>query len=237
MLILGLGSNQGNRLNNLRNALNYLKQIDGLNVIRVSPVYKSDALLLENSPEDWDQFYLNICVSCTTTLSPIILSNELQNIEEKIGRNKERLRWSPRIIDIDILAWEGKTVDTKKLIIPHPELHNRPFALLPFLDLVYNWQEYILNQEKINIISNNIVNWNLENNFIPLNTCQIKHRIDIPKLMAIVNVTPDSFSDGGKNQYKEQALQNIIQLFKDGAEIIDLGQSLLGQELKLFPQK
>ena len=86
MLILGLGTNQGDRTKNLRTALSYLKLIPELKIIQVSPLYRSNALLLENAPKAWNQFYLNVAISCETFIEPIKLLTILKTIETKIGR-------------------------------------------------------------------------------------------------------------------------------------------------------
>jgi 2-amino-4-hydroxy-6-hydroxymethyldihydropteridine diphosphokinase/dihydropteroate synthase len=226
MVILGFGTNQGDRTKNLRTALYHLGLIDQIKIIQVSPLYKSNALLLENTPKDWDQFYLNVAVSCKTTLEPLELLKILKNIEINMGRNQCNLRWAPRIIDIDILAWRDKKITTAELTIPHPELHNRPFALWPFMDLILEWQAYIAEQNTINAILENLKQWGsrlTNTNTAPLNTHKLAHRIDIPKLLGILNVTPDSFSDGGKNQSTEKALEHAIHLFNSGADFIDIG--------------
>lgn len=231
MLVLGLGSNKGDRINNLRTALSNIRLVDEIKIIQISPLYKSDAMLPENAPKDWDQFYLNVAISCETTLEPIALLNILQKIEAKLGREKPYLQWSPRTIDIDIMAWKGKQVKTNELTIPHAELHKRPFALLPFLDITLNWQSYIGEQDIISSIKENLEKWRIgTDDNIPFNTTRIAHRIDVPYLMGIVNVTPDSFSDGNKNLIEhamehaiEYSLERTIVLFDNGADIIDIG--------------
>src|SRR5262245_59418543 len=106
MVILGLGSNLGDRLENLRKALHTIKNIPGLTVTQVSPVYLSDALMPDNAPSDWDMPYLNLALACETHLEPMELLKQLKSIEWSIGRKPEIRHWGPRIIDIDILAWD-----------------------------------------------------------------------------------------------------------------------------------
>lgn len=224
MVVLGIGSNIGDRIANLRTCLAFIETINNLRIVQISSVYKSDALLTEGAPSDWDQFYLNAAVLCKTTLHPEELLHVVKQTEEKLGRSKTAFKWAPRIIDIDILAWFKKRVDSADLNLPHPELSNRPFALWPFLDVLFDWHNYISDQKTINKIEENIKKWGgRKSNQAPFNTKQIAHRIDIPKLMGIVNITPDSFSDGGSNDTVEQTLTNTIKLFNDGAEIIDFG--------------
>jgi len=223
MLVLGLGSNQGDRINNLREALRYLNLIEDFKIIQISPVYKSDALLPENAPQSWDQFYLNVNISGETTLSPPRLLKNLKQIEHNMGRDKT-LVWGPRIIDIDILVWEDCLLNTEELTIPHPQLHHRPFVLLPLIDLLPDWKGYIVKSKMVDAIIANLNKWDTKyNSNIPHNTHKVKHRIDIPQLMGIINVTPDSFSNHGQNLVIDVALHNCIRLFNEGAEILDLG--------------
>ena len=224
MVILGLGTNQGDRTKNLRTALYYLGLIDQIKIIQVSPLYKSNALLLENAPKYWDKFYLNVAINCETSLEPMELLKTLKTIETKMGRKQSDLLWSPRIIDIDILAWRYKKITTQELTIPHQELHNRPFALWPFIDVVLEWHDYITEPNITNAILENLTKWGARSmNIAPLNTHRIAHRIDTPQLLGILNITPDSFSDGGKHQNTEQALEHAINLFNSGADLIDIG--------------
>ena len=130
MVILGLGCNIGNRLQILRAALNLLRKMNGLQVIQISPVYESDAMLPENASDSWNQPFLNLAMSCQISLTPEKLLYQLQHIEQQLGRAKHE-RWSPRTIDIDILAWNNEIHQNEHLQIPHFGLLDRPFALSP----------------------------------------------------------------------------------------------------------
>src|SRR5471030_2956628 len=100
-LILGIGSNLGDRLTHLRNALKYIKKIPALTVEKVSPVYQSDALLPDNSPPEWNKKFYNAAIRCSTKLTPHELLAHTQAIEKRVGRTLEK-KWGPRIVDIDI---------------------------------------------------------------------------------------------------------------------------------------
>src|SRR5262245_36462476 len=122
MIILGLGSNLGDRLQHLRQAFFALKQLPGLTIQQVSPVYISDTLVPENAPADWDQPYLNFALRCETNLAPQDLLRELKNIEWSIGRKPEKRHWGPRVIDIDILAYDNLVIQNEILTLPHAGL-------------------------------------------------------------------------------------------------------------------
>jgi len=79
-IVLGLGSNLGDRLANLRTALLAIKNIPQTSVQQVSPIYLSDALLPENAPSEWDRPHLNLAIRCETQLEPLILLEHLKKI-------------------------------------------------------------------------------------------------------------------------------------------------------------
>jgi 2-amino-4-hydroxy-6-hydroxymethyldihydropteridine diphosphokinase/dihydropteroate synthase len=219
MLILGLGSNLGDCLGNLRSALNYLKQLPHFSVQQVSPIYISDALVPENAPFNWDRPYLNLALRCETSLAPHELLQHVKNIEKKVGRTPEKV-WGPRIIDIDLLAWDDLIIYDEKLHIPHEHLAERPFALWPLADVAPFW--IYPQQEKT--AAELAARWGSRfTGEAPFHTRQIAQRIDTPQLVGILNVTPDSFSDGGNFLDPSQAINQFKQLVIDGAEIIDIG--------------
>lgn len=224
MIILGLGSNVGDRLSNLRRAFTDIKKIPQVNVIAVSPIYHSNALLPENAPPEWDMPHLNMALGIETNHNPIELLDHLKKIEWSIGRKPEIRHWGPRIIDIDILAWQDLTMQTDRLTLPHTNLPERPFALWPLADITPFWRFPLPGENMGKTAATIVEKWGSRfTGQAPLNTRQINHRIDTPQLVGILNITPDSFSDGGKFLNIEQALQQFIQLSNAGAEIIDIG--------------
>ncbi len=138
MIILGLGSNVGDRLNNLTGAIKLLSE-SVVTAITVSAVYESQAVLKADAPEEWNKPFLNMAISGETHLTPEALLTQIKCIEKRLGRNDVRL-WAPREIDIDILAYDDFYVSSKSLSIPHESLCHRPFALLPLADLTPNWR-------------------------------------------------------------------------------------------------
>lgn len=230
MVILGLGSNIGDRLENLRLALKKIKQIPQLSVKQVSPVYISDALLPENAPPSWDIPYFNLAIRCETTLSPYELLQCTKQIEVDLGRTPEK-NWGPRIIDIDILAWDDLIQYDSKLHIPHENLHERPFALWPLADVAPFWVYPLPGIYYGKTAAEMVKQWGCRfSGEAPFHTRQIQQRIDTSQLVGILNVTPDSFSDGGKYSAVDAALKKIEQLVLDGAEIIDIGAEATGPQ-------
>jgi 2-amino-4-hydroxy-6-hydroxymethyldihydropteridine diphosphokinase / dihydropteroate synthase len=228
MIILGLGTNLGDRLKQLRHALSLLQQLPGLSVKQVSPIYISDALLPENAPENWDTPFLNVAVRCETTLEPLELLHHIKQIEKRAGRTPEK-HWGPRIIDIDILAWDDLIRYDEKLHIPHESLHERPFALWPLADIAPRWVYPLLGPLQGKTAAE-IATKKWGSRFTgdaPLHTRQILHRIDTPALMGILSITPDSFSGDGLANIHDI---NIIaaDFVTSGAEILDIGAEATG---------
>jgi 2-amino-4-hydroxy-6-hydroxymethyldihydropteridine diphosphokinase/dihydropteroate synthase len=228
MLILGLGSNVGDRLQNLRDAFQRLKKIAGLRVEQVSPLYISDALLPENAPADWDMPYLNLALRCETQLNPYILLQHCKDIEIALGREPAK-NWEPRPVDIDILAWDDMIQFDEKLHIPHEHLHTRPFALWPLADVAPRWiyplQNIFQGKTAMEISSQ----WGSRfSGEAPCRTRQIMQRIDTPQLMGIINVSPDSFSDGPALFDVKAIIEQAYDLVENGAEILDIGAEASG---------
>lgn len=230
MVILGLGTNQGDRLHNLRNALQAIRKIPQLSIQQISPLYISDALLPENAPAEWNAAYLNMALRCDTTLTPEELLRLTKNIETELGRQVVG-HWGPRVIDIDILAWDDLIKYDDKLHIPHKNLHERPFALWPLADVAPRWVYPFPGPFQGKTAAEISLQWGSRfSGKAPLRTKQISHRIDTPQLMGILNVTPDSFSDGGKYFDIFSAIQHARDLVEAGAEILDIGAESTGPD-------
>jgi 2-amino-4-hydroxy-6-hydroxymethyldihydropteridine diphosphokinase/dihydropteroate synthase len=218
MVVLGLGTNLKDKLANLRQAWQSISQIPHLRVLQVSPIYMSDALLPDNAPPDWNLPYLNLALRCETTLTPTALYEQLKKIETLLGKQLEPQRWAPRVIDIDILAWDEAVINSNVLIIPHKHLLTRPFALWPLADVAPLW----FYQGKT--AAQWVENWGSRfSGNAPFHTRQINQRIDTPELVGIINVTPDSFADGGQFFNPNHAAEQAIKLLAAGASVLDIG--------------
>jgi len=126
------------------------------------------------------------------------------------------------VIDIDILWWNGNEVRSEGLTIPHPEIVNRPFVLEPLCDLIPG---AILDGETIVAHAGRIAaRASVGEILLPaIHSPESDFDVSSPTLMGILNVTPDSFSDGGRFMEPEVAVEHARQLVEDGAGIIDLG--------------
>lgn len=126
---LSLGSNMGNRLQNLQSAVERLRAELDVTVWKESRVYETEPV------GDADQGpFLNMAVSVETTLEPLEFLECVQSIEDEMGRERTR-RWGPRIIDIDIVLWDDVIVNEDTLTVPHPEFRKRAFVLAPLEDI------------------------------------------------------------------------------------------------------
>lgn len=125
---IGLGSNLGDRLSNLRRAVTKLTFTDRMDVLVASSVYETDPV----GPPQPD--FLNAVVEIRTTLGPRELLDVLKDIEAALGRS-EGARWGPREIDLDLLLYGDKQVNTAGLSVPHPEMTKRAFVLVPLAEI------------------------------------------------------------------------------------------------------
>jgi 2-amino-4-hydroxy-6-hydroxymethyldihydropteridine diphosphokinase len=125
LILLGFGSNLGDRQANIRNAVKYLENNGYIYETLISNFYESEPIGYSDQP-----WFLNSAALTNTRLNPNELMSVITMTENHIGRVK-RKKWHEREIDIDILLFDCLTVDTVELIIPHPEFHTRKFALLP----------------------------------------------------------------------------------------------------------
>ena len=124
-VFLSLGSNAGDKKENIRKALNMLDNPQYCKPIKVSPLYSTEPW----GKKDQDRF-INCAVEIITALSPWKLLSFLQDIEKSLGKDIKE-RWGPRTIDIDIIFYGNKIIFEKKLIIPHPGFRFRKFVLIP----------------------------------------------------------------------------------------------------------
>ena len=129
-IFLGLGSNIGNRYQNLKNGINQLNNHPHIWVIEQSHVYQSPAMYKMNQDD-----YYNMVVKIDTNLVPLDLLNEIKKIEIKVGRMPRDKKNMPRILDIDILAIGDMQIQTPLLKIPHPGASERNFVLKPWNDI------------------------------------------------------------------------------------------------------
>lgn len=216
MIYISIGSNIGNRLSNIRHAVKLIEQRILKNTHQ-SIIIETNAILKDNSPDSWNMPYLNMVIAGETKLSPNQLLSSLKDIEKTIGREDSYEKWSPRVIDLDILLYNNEKISTENLCIPHSELLNRDFFIHLLAMMPESYIPYLnINGSKIK--ADEYAHKNLDANKLFTNSFALG-----PEIVGILNITPDSFSDGGKNFNPDDAVKNANQMVKDGAEIIDIG--------------
>jgi 2-amino-4-hydroxy-6-hydroxymethyldihydropteridine diphosphokinase len=133
-VVFSLGSNLGDRLDNIQEAVDALFDAPGLDFVALSPVYETAPYAPpgEKIPEQGD--YLNVVLVADTRLPPENLLERVLNIENSMQRVRE-VRWGPRTLDIDIVMFGNITMDDPDLTLPHPRAHERAFVLVPWADI------------------------------------------------------------------------------------------------------
>lgn len=130
-VFLSLGSNLGDRLSNIQQAVSSLALSNKVKILKTSSFYETEPW--GNKNQEW---FLNAALALDTDLSVNELLEFCQNIEVQLGRvRKENEKWLQRAIDIDILMYNDEIINTKDLIIPHPLMHLRAFVLVPMLEV------------------------------------------------------------------------------------------------------
>lgn len=137
IVYLALGSNIGNRLANLKNAISNLTP--QLNVKKKSPVYETPPWGFKEQAA-----FLNQVIMAETYLEPEALLGHLKRLETALGR-EPTFQNGPRLIDMDILFFDDLIIDSPPLVIPHPRLHQRAFVLVPLNDIAPDLIHSLLN--------------------------------------------------------------------------------------------
>ena len=125
---VALGSNLGDREENLRNALKHLEAND-VRVVKVSTFIETEPYGVTDQPG-----FVNAVCQVETELEPLELLRLLLKIEQEMGRVRLR-RWGERNIDLDLLLYEDACVVSEELTLPHPDMQNRDFVLLPLAEI------------------------------------------------------------------------------------------------------
>jgi len=127
---IGIGSNLGDRRANCREARHRIEQLPNTRAIKESSLYESEP---HGDAKTW---FANSVIEIETELNAADLLKRLKAIETAMGRKRVRgKRWGSRIIDLDILLFDMEKIDKRNLKVPHPELPNRRFVLVPLSEL------------------------------------------------------------------------------------------------------
>ncbi|MEL6882226.1 MAG: 2-amino-4-hydroxy-6-hydroxymethyldihydropteridine diphosphokinase [Cyanobacteria bacterium J06607_10] len=136
---IALGSNLGDSRQILLDAIQAIDTSAQISVTARSHLYKTAPV----GPPQPD--YINACITVTTSLSAWELLYRLLSIENQFGRVRKE-RWGARSLDLDLLFYGDRTIDLPQLSVPHPRLHERPFVLIPLMDIASQWQHPTLHK-------------------------------------------------------------------------------------------
>nr|GEU45346.1 folate synthesis bifunctional protein, mitochondrial [Tanacetum cinerariifolium] len=226
-VVIALGSNVGDRLNNFNEALSQMKKF-GIEITRHACLYETEPAYVTDQP-----LFLNSAVRAVTKLAPHELLSVLKKIEKEMGRTKG-IRYGPRPIDLDILFYGKYRISSETLAVPHERIFERPFVMAPLVDLLGSdidndtvlcwhsfsrkglfgaWEELggesLIGKDglrRVLPVGDRLWDWSKKTS-----------------VMGILNLTPDSFSDGGKFDSVGSAISRVKTMVSEGADIIDLG--------------
>ncbi|PNS16273.1 folic acid synthesis protein fol1 [Sphaceloma murrayae] len=193
---IALGSNLDDRLRMIEQACKALADHGAIRLLRTSLLYETTPMYVEDQGE-----FLNAACEIETALAPMELLDALQNIERVMGRIKT-IDKGPRNVDLDILLYDDRVVDTQRLIVPHKLMLEREFVLRPLTDLIP--EATIPSTRSTRTVKSYLEDLPVSDPplspIVPFGPGILLRPLDPrkkTKVMSILNVTPDSFSDGG----------------------------------------
>lgn len=127
--VIALGTNLGNRLENINSAIRAIAKLSGVKILKVSGIYETDPVGCED-----DLKFYNAAILVETNVSPHVLLGECLGIEAAMGRIRTK-RNGPRVIDLDLILYDGFKSEDYELTLPHPRVLERAFVMAPLLEL------------------------------------------------------------------------------------------------------
>ncbi len=202
-VVLSLGSNLGDCRANLRAGLTRLSQ-SGFSILRVSPTVESPAQLPAESYSRWNRPFLNLIAIGETRKERSSFVQDTKSIQTAIGKPSDS-KWAPRQLDIDVVAW-GRCQFSSKAEQTIAPIFKRPYVLSPLVHIAPGWP--VSSDGRVTALELSATG-NID--------------FHIPEWMGILNITPDSFSDGGHYRNLDDVTTEINQMIRAGVNIIDIG--------------
>lgn len=248
IVFLAFGSNQGHQLHNILQAIEELSSNEQIQLLQTSSLYKSKPMYYLDQPD-----FINGCLKISTTLSPEELLKVLKDIEYASLKRVKHFDNGPRTIDLDIILYDSLIVNTDVLNIPHIRMNERSFVLVPLCELlppdfthpvtaepIYDHLQQLMAelpsyndlQESTDLISliplptrfpmlEEDKNTSLKFRYLEYDLYRSKTPT---QLMAILNITPDSFSDGSKHNLDiARTMEKVDEMVANNVDIIDIG--------------
>jgi dihydropteroate synthase/2-amino-4-hydroxy-6-hydroxymethyldihydropteridine diphosphokinase len=207
MIIIALGGNlpssEGTHRETLRRCLPFI-EAEGLKITNRSSLW-----LTEPVPKSDLPWYANQVISVSTTLPPDGVLAALHRVEAQFER-KRSTRNAPRTLDLDLIAYHDAIIETPDLTVPHPRMHQRAFVLAPLCEIAPHFRHPVSGLSATELLAQSD----------QTGICRLR---DIPLIMGVVNVTPDSFSDARPLVESDEAVAHALQLIEEGADILDIG--------------
>ncbi|GBF93970.1 hypothetical protein Rsub_06219 [Raphidocelis subcapitata] len=249
-VVIALGSNQGNRVENVVAGIKALNKY-GIKVCRTSLLYETSPMhVTDQAP------FINAALLATTDLPPLQLLYDLKQIEKATGRDLTTgQRWGPRPLDLDIIFYGPQTIDHEVLTIPHVRWTQRPFVQAPLFDLLQPAdveRGHIIEEDPAASVLPRLREaaalWEAGGGeaqvgqpglcrVLPIGQ-QIWELGSVSHIMGILNLTPDSFSDGGAHPSVSAAVEAARAMVRAGAGIVDIGgQSTRPGSQRLSPEE
>lgn len=143
---LSIGSNIGDRLHHLTEAVRSLHSHDKIEVTMISSIYETEPVGYTDQAN-----FLNLVVCLETSLNPFELLEVCQGVENDLGRVRG-IRWGPRTVDLDILLYNNDNIETENLTVPHPRMDERAFVLVPLMEIAPTLV-------RVSVDDNGVIHW------------------------------------------------------------------------------